>query len=33
LINTFQALDEWSLKSKRAITINLIKDLQREKII
>ena len=33
LINTFQALDEWSLKSKRAITINLIKDLQRENII
>lgn len=33
LINTFQALDEWSLKSKRAITINLIKDLQRNNII
>ena len=33
LINTFQALDEWSLKSKRGITINLIKDLQRENII
>ena len=33
LINTLHALDEWSLKTKRPITINLLKELLNKKII
>ena len=33
LINTLHALDEWSLKTKRPITINLLKELFNKKII
>ena len=33
LINTLHALDEWSLKTKRPITINLLKELLDKKII
>ena len=33
LINTLHAFDEWSLKTKRPITINLLKELLNKKII
>lgn len=33
LINTLEALNEWSLKTKSSITINLIKKLQDQNII
>ena len=33
LINTLHALDEWSLKKKRPITINLLMELLNKKII